>query len=152
MVRSKKAVRRKPKEYLSPSERQSLEGEKRELETTISEMDGSGKGTPAEQIDVGRLQGEIKRLDVAIQERTPAEARGIQKDKYIKEEKVLEETIGTGMPTWHEMRKPSMNPGAVRKHMNWCDRNQANIERYRELQRILRPMDPKSIENLRKEK
>lgn len=137
---------------MSPSERQSLEGEKKELETTLSEVEGAGRGTPAEQIDRSRLKGEIAKIDSAIQARTPGRVVGSQKDKLAKEEKALEAEISSGMPSWYEMRKPSRNPGAVRKHMHWCDRNQSNIERYREIQRTLRPEDPKSIENLRKDR
>jgi len=148
MVRPKK----KTTEYLSPAERVSLESEKKELETTLTAMQDSGRGTPAEQIDTDRIKGEIKRLDVAIEERTPARVRSTDKDKLIKEEKDLEEKIAEGMPSWFEMRKPSMNPGAVRKHMRWCERNAARIERYRTIQRMLRPFEPKSIEALRKEK
>ena len=143
---------KKPKEYLSPAERTSLESEKKDLETTLSEVESAGKGTDADGIDRDRLKGEIVRLNVAIEERTAPTARGIHKDKLVKEEKQIEEELQQGMPTWFEMRKPSMNPGAVRKHLNWCARNEKNIERYRELQRILRPNDPKSVENLRKEK
>ena len=137
---------------MSLSEREGLEDEKRELETTLAELAQSGAGTQAEGIDRDRLRGEIKRLDVAIGERTAPSARGAEKDKLIKEEAELEETLQQGMPTRYEMRRPSENPGAVRKHQNWTLRNIENVERYRTIQRILRPTEPKSVENLRKDK
>jgi len=139
-------------EYLSLSEREGLEGEKKELEATLAELAQSGAGTQAEGIDRDRLRGEIKRLDVAIGERTAPSARGAEKDRLVKEEEELEEILKQGMPISYEMRRPSQNPGAVRKHMNWTERNLANVERYRTIQRILRPNEPKSVENLRKDK
>ena len=148
MVRATK----KKDEYLSQSERMGLEQDKKELEQTLAEAEGSGIGTQAEGIDRDRLRGEIKRLDVAIGERTPTKPRGPEKDKLVLEEKEIEKQLMEGMPSWYEMRKPSMNPGAVRKHMAWCERNTPAIERYRQIQRILRPMEPKSVESLRKEK
>lgn len=148
MVRAQK----KKQEYLSPVERENLESEKKELETTLAELEESGKGTQAEQIDRSRIKAEISRLDHAIEIRTPGRVRAIEKDRLHKEEKELEEKIAEGMPTKYEMRRPTENPGAVRKHMAWCNRNEGRIERYREIQRLLRPFEPKSIENLRKEK
>ena len=147
MTRAK--AKAKPKEYLSQSEREGLEDEKREVEVTLKQVErGYGKG----QVDTDTLKAEIKRIDNAIEERTPPSPRGLQKDKLAAEEKELEDKIAEGMPTWYEMHQPTKNPGAVRKHMQWCERNQENIERYRLIQKILRPMEPKSIEVLRKEK
>lgn len=150
MVRAKRAPVKK-QEYLSPSEREGLESEKRDLEHTLSEAESFGSGGAA-QVDTSRLRSEINRLDVAIGERTPGQVRGIQKDKLVKEETEIEEKLVEGMPSWYEMRQPTKNPGAVRKHMAWCTRNKPLIERYREIQRILRPLEPKSVESLRKEK
>jgi hypothetical protein len=128
---------------------QSLQEEKRELETTVREIeDGAGDG----RIDSTRIKAEILRIDNVIGEGTPNKIYGVQKDKLAKEEKELESRIGEGMPTVDEMRRPTRNPGAVRKHMEWCKRNQANIERYVEIQRQLRPLEPKSIEVLRRER
>jgi hypothetical protein len=56
------------------------------------------------------------------------------------------------MPTRDEMRFPAKNPGAVRKHMAWSTKNAQRIERYRYIQRVLNPDDPRSVENLRREK
>lgn len=141
------------KEYLSASEIESLQGEKRELESTLKEIEGgSGVGTQGGQIDVGKIKQQIKYIDNVLNECVAPSVKGITKDRLVEEEKELEEQIAVGMPTFEEMRHPAKNPGAVRKHMEWGNRNQRKIHRYIEIQRILRPNEPKSIENLRKEK
>ena len=140
---------KKKKAYLSPSEVQSLNEEKRELETTVREIeDGAGDG----RVDAARLRKEIDRLDNVIGDGSPEKTTGTQRDRLAKEERDLEERISLGMPTRDEMTRPTKNPGAIRKHMEWCKRNQVNIERYVQIQRTLRPFEPKSIEVLRKEK
>jgi len=140
---------KKKQEYLSPSEIQHLQEEKRELESNIKEIEsGVGGG----QVNVAALQGQIKSLNNAIEERTAPKPTIITKDRLAAEEKELESAIAEGMPTRDEMRRPTRNPGAVRKHMQWGERNQQRIERYVEIQRILRPLEPKSIDVLRKEK
>ena len=142
-------TRGKKKEYLSPTEVQSLQEEKRELEATVREIEsGAGDG----RIDVSGIRKEISKLDNAIGDRTPDKVYGVQKDKLAKEERELEAAIADGMPTRDEMARPTKNPGAVRKHMEWCKRNKGTIDRYVQIQRQLRPMEPKSIEVLRREK
>jgi len=149
MTRTKpKAV----KKLLSQREIEGLEEDKRELETSLSDSNEYGRGTAAEQVDRSKVKYEIKKLADAIHEGTPVKPRSIEKDKLVKEEGQLEEEISAGMPTWYEMRQPTKNPGAVRKHMAWSDRNKVKIRRYKQIQRMLRPLEPKSIENLRKEK
>lgn len=148
MTRGKKKV----KEYLSPSERDSLKSEVKDLEGSLRDMEGYGSGTAGEQVNKTAIKGEISRLEHAIDERTPRTPRAVEKDKYVKEEQEIENALSDGMPTWYEMNKPSKNPGAVRKHLNWLTENKVRIKRYREIQRILRPLDPKSIESLRKER
>jgi len=69
-----------------------------------------------------------------------------------KESDRLEQEMSVGMPSWDEMRHPSKNPGAVRKHMTWNSRNFDKIERYRRIQMILNPGEEKSVENLRKDR
>ena len=148
-----KAKRKAPvKEYLSPTERENLQSEKRDLENTLKDMEGYGIGTAGAAIDKSAITREISMLGNAIDERTAPTPRAVEKDRLVKEEKSLEDAIALGMPTWYEMNKPTRNPGAVRKHMAWSDRNKLNIKRYRQVQRILRPLDPKSIESLRKER
>lgn len=140
------------KEFLSQSEIENLNDEKKELQSALREIEsGTGAGTRA-QIDPATLKRQIAQIEHAIQSRTPDDVRGAEKDKLVAEELELEEKIAEGMPTRWEMAQPSKNPGAVRKHMAWCNRNQQRIERYVKIQRILRPLEPKSIEVLRKEK
>ena len=140
---------KKKKELLSPAGIQSLQEEKRDIDSLVKEVeDGAGDG----RIDLGKLRAESRRLGEAIEDRSPEKTTGLTKDKFIKEEKELEVKIAEGMPTRYEMQQPTKNPGAVRKHMEWCKRNQSNIERYVQIQRTIRPFEPKSIEVLRKEK
>ena len=140
-------------QYLSQSELESLKEEKKELANALAEVqEGAGIGTAGSQIDLSRLKRDMGRLDAAIEAGTAPTPRAVEKDRLVKEEQELEEAIAQGMPTQYEMRKPSLNPGAVRKHMEWGVRNQKDIQRYVEIQRILRPHEPKSIENLRREK
>jgi len=130
-----------------------LQDEKQEIQATINELEGgAGAGSAGSAINVGSLKQQMASLDRAIEERTPEKIHGVTKDRLWKEEKDLEAKIADGMPSRYEMRKPTENPGAVRKHMEWCKRNQQNIERYVQIQRILKPMEPKSIEVLRRDK
>jgi len=153
MTRAKaKAKPATPKEYLSQREIDGLNDEKKELETALYESNEYGAGTQGAQVDKAKLKSEINRIGAAIHHGTPNQVRAVEKDKLAKEEKELEDTISTGMPSWYEMHQPTKNPGAVRKHMAWSKRNKVNIDRYKQIQRILRPLEPKSIEVLRKEK
>jgi hypothetical protein len=130
-----------------------LKEEKQELDQALREVkEGAGAGTAGANIDVSRISREIKRIDSAIGSGTAPTPRAVEKDRLVKQERELEERIADGMPTQYEMRRPSMNPGAVRKHMEWNNRNREAIQEYVAIQRILRPMEPKSIENLRREK
>lgn len=141
------------KEFLSQSELDSLLDEKKELEVSLREVEsGTGSGTRGSETDVSRIKAQIKRIEMAIEERTPNNVRGAEKDKLALEEKELEKLIAEGMPTQYEMHHPAKCPGAVRKHLAWNARNKERIERYVRIQRILRPMEPNSIESLRKEK
>lgn len=146
--------------YLSQSELASLKDEKQELSVALREVEGgAGQGTGAD-VDVGRIQKEIKRIDHVIAEGTAPTPRAVEKDRLVKEEEELEGLLAEGMPTRFEMNHPSKNPGAVRKHMAWCDRNnlrsdrwpKGRIYRYIEIQKLLRPFEPKSVENLRKDR
>jgi len=139
-------------EILSPSERQVLEDEKRELQDSLKEADQYGKGTAAEQMDRSTIKKQIDRIDHEIDSRQAPKVRGAAKDDLVKEAEELALRLQENMPTKDEMRYPVKNPGAVRKHMNWCKKNAVNVERYRYIQRIINPEDPRSVENLRKEK
>ena len=136
------------KQTLSQTELAGLEDQKKELEATIRE---SEDGDRAKGADVSELRRQVSRIDHAIETRMPEEARGKSKDALVREEREIEDRLIVGMPTRYEMENPHKCPGAVRKHMAWDARNTKLIRRYVEIQRILRPEEPKSIEELRSE-
>ena len=142
----------KTKELLSAAEKEGLLDQKRELQDTLKETQQYGKGTAAEQLDQAALGRQISHIDKAIADREPIKLRGVQKDEMAKEAEEIENALREGMPTRDEMRFPAKNPGAVRKHMAWGVKNAQRIERYRYIQRTLNPDDPRSVENLRREK
>ena len=152
MVRSKGTAVKAPKEILSEAEKQTLQEEKRSLQDALKEAGQYGVGTQAEQMDKATIQKQIDRIDQAIVSREAPRVRGSEKDDLIKEAEAIENELREGMPTRDEMDHPAKNPGAVRKHMNWSSRNNAKIERYRYIQRIINPEDPRSVENLRRDK
>jgi hypothetical protein len=142
----------KTKEILTPSEKSGLLDEKHELQGTLKETQQYGRGTAAEQLDQAALQRQINNIDRVIAEREPPRLSGAKKDEMSKEAEQIENELREGMPTRDEMRFPAKNPGAVRKHMAWSNKNAQRIERYRYIQRVLNPDDPRSVENLRREK
>ena len=142
----------KQKEILTPAEKEGLLAEKKELQGILKERESFGSGTAAEQLDLQNIKREIKRIDDSIAAREAPKYRGTQKDKLVKECQELEETLKVGLPTREEMRYPVRNPGAVRKHLRWNAKNVENIKRWKFLQRVLNPDDPKNYEQLRREK
>lgn len=148
MVRPKaKAV-----EFLSRTERDVLDEQKKDLETQLKDIKEFGAGTPASQMDAGAIQKQIKRIDRVIEEREPPKVSGSRKDELYKECEKIREILVQGMPTKYEMDHPAKCPGAVRKHLNWLRKNTQLIERHRTIQRLINPDEPLSVEDLRKEK
>lgn len=139
-------------EILSVAETESLLGERQELKEVLKERRTAGIGTSADQLNEAAIQRQIKHIDQAIADRQAPKVSGVEKDAMTKELERLRETLQVGLPTRDEMDKPSKNPGAVRKHMNWNAKNGKNVERWRYLQRVLNPDSPQSIEQLRREK
>ena len=154
MVRSKgnSAVAEKPKELLSQTEIETLRDEQRDIQNSINEAKSADGSSRAGAIDVNKLQGKVNHIEKSIQDRTPEQARGKAKDSLHREEIEIEDRLTIGMPTRYEMDHPARCPGAVRKHLAWLKRNNPLIERYVEIQKILRPEEPNSIEALRKDK
>lgn len=152
MVRGKGTTKEVP--YVSASEIETITDEKRELESVLREIEGgTGIGNQGSSVDVNRIKRELAHLNSVLDAaKNPEKISGKSKDLLADEERELEEELKAGMPTQWEMRKPSLNPGAVKKHIRWGERNFANIQRYVEIQRKLRPDEPKSIENLRRER
>lgn len=145
----------KQKQLLSVAETATLNDEKKELELTLKETEGYGKGTERDgAVDVSRIRMQIDRIDKAIEEGRPGRLTSMQKDALLKESKSLEEKFMEGLPTKWEMDHPAKCPGAVRKHMKWITRFERTglVERYRTIQRLLNPGEELSIESLRKEK
>jgi hypothetical protein len=150
MVRGR-GVRRQ-QETLSNTEKDTLKQERRDLEGQLNELKEFGQGTPAAQIDQSAIKKQIDRIDRAIEERAIPKVSGSRKDDMAKEAREIEARISEGMPTRDEMDHPARNPGAVRKHMSWLNRNTPAIERYRTIQRTINPDNPESVERLRKDK
>jgi hypothetical protein len=138
-------------EVLSPAEKEGLRDQVRELKDSLKERQQYGIGTAAEQIDQEKVKRDIKRIENSIAMRE-VKVTSSERDRLVKEEEELIGKLSLGLPTRDEMDHPAKNPGAIRKHMNWLVRNEANIERWRYIQRVVNPYDPRSIENLRKEK
>lgn len=149
MVRSRKKAALPETELLTPSNKTALLDQKRELEDTLKEVDNFGQGTSAEQLDKENIKRQIRRIDNAIESRSVPEPQGKEKDSLIRECLHLEERFKQGLPTKYEMDHPAKCPGAVRKHMAWLDRNREYIKRWRYLQNVINPDNPKSIEELR---
>lgn len=139
---------------MTPGELADIEGLKNEAEATLKHVEEHQITGAGEMVDKQRLKQEIARYDAIIHEGTPAKVRGINKDKLTEEARSLETEMQKYMPTREEMDHPERNPGAVRKHMKWGDKNQQNIQRYKEIMRTLEPEDPTatSIDKLRREK
>jgi hypothetical protein len=139
------------KEILSRSEEDLLRAEQHDLQGALKDTE-FGIGTAAEQIDKDKIKKQIQGIDRAIAERQAPRLKGSEKDAMAKEAEEIEAELREGMPTKHEMDHPGSNPGAVRKHMSWDKRNSDKIERYRYIQKCLNPDDPRSVENLRRDR
>jgi hypothetical protein len=149
MVRSRKKSTVPETELLTPSNKSALLDQRQELEDTLKEVDNFGQGTSAEQLDKENIKRQIRRIDNAIESRSVPEPKGKEKDSFIRECVQLEERFKQGLPTKYEMDHPAKCPGAVRKHMAWLERNKQHIKRWRYLQNVVNPDNPKSIEELR---
>lgn len=137
---------------LTPAEKESLLDQKAELEDTLKQIQQFGVGTAASQIDVTSIERQIKWLEATMDYGALPEIKGKHKDDLIKEADQIEEILKVDMPCREEMRHPARYPGAVRKHLNWNKKNHGRIERYRQIQRLINPEAPKSVEELRRDK
>lgn len=139
---------------MTVSELQDISGMKQEAEATLKHAEEHQVAGAGEMLDKGRIKAEIARYDAILHEGAPARVSGSRKDALAKEVESIKEEMRKGMPTRDEMDHPSKNPGAVHKHMNWEKRNLKNIERFREIQRMLEPDDPTATnyDKLRKER
>ena len=148
-------TRGKGKHILSPSEREGLMEDKRELEAALRDAESGeyGKGTGV-SVDTAAIKRQIARIDQALDDGKAPKVSSVKRDELVKEAENLKERIIQGMPTKYEMDHPAMCPGAVRKHLNWDKRTEPDRARYREIMRILDPEDPTAadLEKFRKEK
>ena len=146
--------RAKKKKVLSTGEIEGLKDERSELEHTLKEAEGYGEGGPGSQFDSAGIKKQINRFDREIEAGSPGRLTDEQKDSMYRDEKQLEEAFKKGLPTRFEMNHPGKCPGAVRKHLAWLAAHEktGHVDRYREIQRTLRPGEEKSIETLREDK
>ena len=142
-------VRGKSKRILTYAERMGLQEEKRDLETLAKEANEPGR---TRGVDVGKIKRNIAHLEKEIYEGTAPRMTGVSKDRIAGRSRELEDKLREGMPTREEMAHPAKNPGAVRKHMSWDQRNKEVIKEYKDIQRKLNPDAPANIEALRREK
>jgi len=143
---------KKPVEFLSNTEREVLNEQKKDLETQLRDSREFGAGTPAAAMDQAAIQKQIRRIDTVIENHEPPKITGNRKDELAKECREIDEALKQGMPTRYEMDHPAKSPGAVRKHLNWLRENAARIERHRTIQRLINPEAPESVEELRRDK
>jgi len=144
----------KKKQVLSVGEIANLKSEKKELEGTLSAAEGFGAGTAGEQLDKSKIKAEIRHYEDEIEAGSPGRLNSKAKDNMFREERDLEERFVIGLPTRYEMNNTGKCPGAVRKHQHWLQQNEKTgfVDRYRQIQRTLRPGEERSIETLRKDK
>lgn len=121
------------------------------MQSALQEAETAGVGTAAEQIDKSAIKHQIRRLDLVLEHSKPGRLSGQQKDVLVKREKELIDIFQIGLPTKYEMDHPGKCPGAVRKHQRWSDSNKRLITEWRNIQRLLRPGEEISIEQLRKD-
>jgi len=147
-------VRSKKKEVLSAAQIRDLMGEKAEIESHIKilEEENAGEGTRGKAaIDIGRMRREVRFLEQAIKDGTPPRITGQKKDELKKEADKLAEEIRKNMPSFSEMRDPARYPGAIQKNIMWEKAQQANVLKWKQIQRILEPQNPtaSNVEMLR---
>jgi hypothetical protein len=154
MVRGKTKTK-KVERSLSHGELQDVRGLKQDAEATLRHIEENPGTARSETVNKAGLKKQIDYYDQVIHDGMPKTPRsGVQKDALAKEAKELAEKMKEGMPTRAEMDHPSKNPGAIRKHIQWAQRNDDNVRRYREIMRRLDPQDPTSsdVERLRRAK
>jgi hypothetical protein len=144
----------KQKQTLGVGEIAGLKDEMKEIGATLKYLDENPQASRGQEVNKSGLIKRAEHLQRCIDEGTPKEVRGINKDKIAERAKVLESEMQENMPTRQEMDHPGTNPGAIAKHMKWLQRNDARVREYKEIQRSLNPDDPAgtSIERLRREK
>ena len=139
----------KKKHVLSASEKETLMQEKRELETSLQEMEVEKYGAGSKySVNKEMLRTQANRLEEAIREGEAGSLRGANKDKVARMARELEEKIKDGMLTQRQMRDATN----AYSHVDWEKRNAQMIHEWKQCQRRLEPCDPSAanIERLRR--
>lgn len=126
---------------------------KQELDTINEAINPSNPWKLQSQADITDVKSRYRRLTKQLNDQTPVELSGAQKDALRKELTALEEKILPGMPTKEEMRK---NPaGMVGRHMRWEKANKKDILKWKNGMQMLEPdnsdPDVSNFERLRPE-
>lgn len=110
---------------------------KQEIDTIHDALNPQNPWKLNREGDVTEVKARVKRLDRQLQEQSPTELSGAQKDLLKKELQAIEEKILPGMPTKEEMRK---NPaGMVGRHMRWERTHKKDILRWKNGMQMLEP-------------
>ena len=158
------------KAYLGPEKRAEIEKKIAALRHQVAHIGHGATVDPGKpwvynpsSTDVAQMRREIGKLMKILARRTPAEASTGTKNALYKRAKELERQIRAEMPTRDEMMgkryldgngKPYVVPeeGAIRKQMDWQVKQAGNVKEWKQIMRILEPLDPNAtnIERLRK--
>ena len=158
----------KDKDYLNPIKRAELEKQVKSMEFNAKNIDNviDSKKTwlyNPKCTNVSEIRKQISRTKKTIAKRTPPETDTKTRNVLFKRAKALESMIKEGLPTKDEMmgkrligsdNKPYVvtNECAIKKHMEWTTRQAGNVREWRQIMRILEPLDPNiaNVERLRK--
>lgn len=146
-------TRGQKKRILTPGEVLDIKGMKAEATEQIRQM-GVGIGTPSDNLNKARLQKQINYYERLIDEgKAPKVAVG-DRDRLAAEAKGLKDKVTAAMLTRYQMDHPSKNPGVIQKQVRFMQVYKKDIQRYKEIQRVLEPNDPTAVdlEQFRREK
>lgn len=110
---------------------------KQEIDTIDEALNPQNPWKLNREGDVTEVKNRAKRLSKQLQDQSPVELTGAQKDLLVKELKAIEDKILPGMPSKEEMRK---NPaGMVGRHMRWERTHKKDLLRWKNGQQLLEP-------------
>ena len=146
-------TRGKTKRILTPGEVTDIKGMKAEAVDQLKMM-GVGVGTHADSINKARLQKQVNYYDRLIDDGKAPKVPSTDRDRLAAEAKAIKDRVVPAMLTRDQMDRPSRNPGAIQKQVRFMQTYKKDIQRYKELQRVLEPNDPTAVdlEQYRKEK
>ena len=146
-------TRGKTKRILTPGEVTDIKGMKAEAREQLNQI-GVGMGTPADNLNKARLQKQINYYERLIDEGKAPKVAGTDRDMMAAEAKGLKDKVTAAMLTRYQMDHPSKNPGVIQKQVRFMQVYKKDIQRYKEIQRVLEPNDPTAVdlEQYRKER